>query len=313
VAGHFDRDVDPSALGLLPDRLRRGHVRVRRVEDPVRAHLLREGRAERVHFGGEDSAGPEGPSDCDREEADRSAYRHEDRAPSEVLEIVLGKKGVDRVSEGLLDGGKRRVEVRVVLPRVQLGEDSEFGEHAITVDPEDLHVLADVHLARTTLVAGPVHDVGLGRNVVADLKAPNALADLDHFPAEFMTGDHRDVANARLGPFVPDPDVNIRSADRGRAYAHEDFVVGRFRFGDGADLGAGAPLGLYERLHALPLRFAEGLGRLTVGEFWASTTHPCEPGSLYARVRDRASRRVGFRGETRVSDGPGPSRARALI
>ena len=58
---------------------------------------------------------------------------------------------------------------RVELPDIALGNDDVFGERAVGVDADDLHVLADVRLADAALQALAAGHVHLGGDEVAFL------------------------------------------------------------------------------------------------------------------------------------------------
>jgi len=112
------------------------------------------------------------------------------------------------------------------------GDDNVLGERSVAVDADDFHVLADVGFAGAalqTLAAGHMH---FGGHEIAFLDAGDFIAERDHLPAEFVSGDQRRM-NASLSPAVPFIDVEIGAADGCDFDLDEDFgasVAGNFDF-----------------------------------------------------------------------------------
>ena len=134
-----------------------------------------------------------------------------------------GQHGVYGVAEGIED---RRVLQRnggIELPDIRFGNDDVFGEGAVGVDADDLHVLADVRFAGAALQALAAGHVHLGGNEVAFLHAGDFVAERRHFSAEFVPGNERRM-NAVLRPAVPVVDVQVGAAD-GRDLHLDQHVV----------------------------------------------------------------------------------------
>ncbi len=74
--------------------------------------------------------------------------------------MIFGQDALNSISQRLLKRGNSGIKVRVVFPRVSLGQRNVFGEDTVPVYTKNLNVLADVHAICLALVAGGVHYVG---------------------------------------------------------------------------------------------------------------------------------------------------------
>ena len=115
------------------------------------------------------------------------------------------------------------------------GNDDVFGEGAVGVHADDLHVLADVGFAGAALQALAAGHVHLGGNEVAFLDAGDFIAERRHFSAEFVPGNQRGM-NAVLRPAVPFVNVQVGAADGRNLHLDQHIRPAKGRNFDLADL-----------------------------------------------------------------------------
>ena len=131
-----------------------------------------------------------------------------------------------------------------------LGNDDVFGERAVGVHPDDLHVLADVRLADAALQALAAGHVHLGGDEVAFLHAGDFVAHGFHRAAELVAGNQRRM-NAALRPLVPLVNVQIGAADGGHLDLDQNIGGSKFRYGNFANFGARRGLRLNDGKHGI--------------------------------------------------------------
>jgi hypothetical protein len=271
-AGHLEDDIQVLALVALDEPGR--HVRHVVDVDGIRdAHRVRE--AEPVHdpVRSQNAPGAEGPHDRDREQADRAAAEDPDRLPGENLRA----RGEDGIAERLLKGRDLRRElVTVVPPDDGLGHGHVLREGTVTVDAEDLRVLAHVRLPRPAVEAHAASDVALGGDVVARPDVAHVAADLDDRPGELVAERHRRRDPPRR-PLVPVEDVEVGAAQARRLDADEDVVVSDRGNGRLHELEARLPAELPHRPHRL-VRLLRHRSKVCPTERWR---HPRQHGSGY--------------------------------
>ena len=209
-AGHLEDDVEAEPLvaarGTRPPTSGVSSTFTVACAPIVSASASRNGvRSEAI-----DDRGARRPRDRDREQADRAAAEHRDRAAGEIL---LARRE-DGVAERLLQRRDLGRQLRaVVLPDHRLGHGDVTREGAVPVDAEDPRALAHVRLAGAALEAHAAGDVALGRDVVADLDVVDVFPDLDDGAGELVPERERRV-DPLLRPLVPLLDVQVGAADR---------------------------------------------------------------------------------------------------
>ena len=190
-------------------------------------------------FEGEDLGGSAGARHRDGEQADGAASGDGDALGGDLA----GQHGVHGVAQRVEDGRVLLRDRRIELPDVDLGNDDVFGEGAVGVDADDLHVLADVRLADAALQALAAGHVHLGGDEVAFLHAGDIVADGLDGAAELVAGNERRM-NAALRPLVPLINVQVGAADGGHLDLDQD--VGGTKCGMGTSRisvpGAGSGL-----------------------------------------------------------------------
>src|SRR5271157_989701 len=139
---------------------------------------------------------------------------------------------------------------RIELPDIRLGNDDIFGEGAVGVHADDLHMLADVRFAGAALQALAAGHVHLGGNEIAFLDARYFVTDRFDRAAELVPGNQRRM-NAALCPLVPLVNVQVGAA-YGRHLDLDQYVgQAKLRFGNFADLRARRGLRLYHGKHRI--------------------------------------------------------------
>src|SRR5208282_1083562 len=244
AARHFQHDINAGAARVVHhDAV---HVVLGGIEHEIRAHLLRDLAAMFVYLDGEDLRGSAGARHRDGEQPDGAAAGDGHALGRDLT----GKHSVDRVAQRVEDGGVFLRNRRIELPDVGLGDDDVFGESAVGVHADDLHVLADVRFADAALQALAARYVHLGGDEVARLDARNFVTDCFDRAAKLVAGNERRM-NAALRPLVPQVNVQVGAAD-GR-HLDLDQYVGRAksRFRDFADFRARCGLRLDNGNHRI--------------------------------------------------------------
>ena len=152
----------------------------------------------------------------------------------------------------------------IELPDVGLGNDDVFGEGAVGVDADDLHVLADVRLADAALQALAAGHVHFGGDEVAFLHAGDFVADGFDRAAELVAGNERRM-NAALRPLVPLVNVQVGAADGGHLDLDQHVGRAKLRFGNFADFRARCGLRLNDGKHGI--RHEDGSSRIRFPPF----------------------------------------------
>src|SRR5581483_1078418 len=245
-ARHLEDDVE--AVAVVPVEEPGGRVRrLVGVDDRARAHLLGEAEAERRPVGGDHDRRAGRARDPDREQPDRPAAEHGDRAAGEVL--LAGRE--DGVPERLLERRDLRRKLRPVVPPDHgFGDGDVACESALAVDAEDPGPLAHVRVPRAALEAHPAGDVALGGDVVADGDVADELAAVDDRPRELVAERQRRL-DPPLRPLVPAVDVQVGAADARGLDLDEHLVRRRSRHRDLVEPQALLGRDLAQREHGL--------------------------------------------------------------
>ncbi len=111
---------------------------------------------------------------CVAPQARATAMQNRPMGPHPVMATLLAAMSpASTVCTALPSGSRMRGVLardrRIELPDIGLGNDDVFGEGAVGVDADDLHVLADVRFAGAALQALAAGDVHLGGDEVAFL------------------------------------------------------------------------------------------------------------------------------------------------
>src|SRR5690606_15088019 len=134
-----------------------------------------------------------------------------------------GQGRVDRVAQGVHDGGHLVGDGPIELPDVGRGHHHIGGEAPVPVDATNLDVLANVGLAGPAVGAPAAGEVHLGGDGGAHGEAlgvdPGAQGG--QAPAELVAEDEGEL-EAGLGPGVPLVDVDVGAADGGGGHLDED-------------------------------------------------------------------------------------------
>jgi len=145
--------------------------------------------------------------------------------------VVLVNKGTagpaEIVAAAVLENARGDVigDIRVHLPDVLLGHRHELRKAPISIDAENVHLLADVHLPGAARLTDPATDVAFGADALADLRALHAAAHRDHLADELVAGrgTNSDTAGAPLVPLV---NVPVCAADAGVGDGDQDIARG---------------------------------------------------------------------------------------
>src|SRR5690348_6474127 len=252
IAAHFEEDVDAVAVGGGENW--RDGIGGAGIENLVGAHLLSEGAAMRVHFGGENRGGAASARDSDGHESDGAAAGDGDGLAGDFS----SEHGVDGVAERIENGGVMFRNGGIDFPDVARGDADKFGEAAVGIYADNFHVAAKMRLSGATGAAMAAVHMHLGADEIAGLERFDFGADFFDGPAEFVAEGHR-RANARGGPFVPMVDMKVGAADGGGADADENVRRAKRRDGNGFELSALFGARLAQSFH-LGVRL--GCGRL---------------------------------------------------
>ena len=232
-AGHLEHDADSHSFVLL-DEPRGDVVDLVDVHDRVGAERPRELHPERDVIRGEEPPRAERLRDRDREEADRPATEDGHGSSGEILR----RRREDGVPERLLQARDLGRELRAIVAPHDRGRDGDVvGEASVTIDAEDLRLLAHVRLPGSAVEADAARDVALRRDVVALLDVAHGTPDRDHRSAQLMP-EREWRRHALRRPLVPARDVQIGAADRGRLDPDENLVRPGCRYGDLVELEA---------------------------------------------------------------------------
>ncbi len=184
--------------------------------------------------------------DRDREQSDRAAAGDRHRLRRDVAR----QRGVHRIAQRVED---RRVFLRdfgVELPDVGFRDTNEFGEGAVGVYADDLHVLADVRLACSALQTLAAGDMHLGGYEITFFNAGDFVPDCRHVPAELMSWNEGRM-DPVLRPGVPVVNVQVGAANARDLYFDENIGGADLRDLDFAHLGSGFRLRLHDRQHGI--------------------------------------------------------------
>src|SRR5580700_5116797 len=249
---HFQNHVNAQAAGLLHHNS--AGIFLRGIEHVVGFHLAGDFAPVLVHLDGEYCSRAHGSRHGDSEKADGPASRDGDGFRGDLS----GEHGVNRIAQRIENRGVVNWDGGIELPDIRFRDDDVFGEGAICIDADDLHVLANVGFAGAALQAFAASHVHFGGNEIAFLNTGHFIAESGHLAAEFVAGNQRRM-DALLRPAVPVVDVQVGAAD-GRNL-HLDQHIAR---AEGwnlylADFRARSGLRLYDsehcRWHELPYEF----------------------------------------------------------
>ncbi len=130
---------------------------------------------------------------------------------------------MDRVAEGIEDGGDLFGNSGVVAPDVGHGQRDEFGKGAGAIHANAGSVCTEMAAAGEAVAAASAGDVTFAGDEVADFEVGDVGADGGDFADEFVADDHGH-RNGLLSPFVPLVDVDVGAADAGTADADKNIV-----------------------------------------------------------------------------------------
>src|SRR6266404_9792711 len=215
MSGHFEHDIHPESAGALGYDCT--NIFFRWVERVVLVHFRRQLAAMFVHLDREDGSRADNAGNRDGEQSDGSAACDRDCLGCNFA----GEHAVHCVAERIENGSVFLRNRGIEFPDIRFGDDHVLGKSAISIDADDLHVLADVSFAGAalqTLAAGYVH---LSGNEIAFFHAGDFIAEGYYFAAELVSGDERRM-NASLCPAVPLVNVKVSAADGGDFYLDQD-------------------------------------------------------------------------------------------
>src|SRR5271156_1102977 len=243
MARHLEHHVDAEAAGFLHHD--RADIFLRRIERIVGLHLARNLAPVLIHLDGKYAGRAHGARYRNCKESDRAATSNGYGFRGDLAR----KHGVHRIAQGIENRGVFLRDGRIELPDVRLRNDDIFGEGAVGIHADDLHVLADVSLASAALQAFAASHMHLGGDEIAFLDAGYFIAERGHFTAKFVPRNRRGM-NAALGPAIPVVNVQVSTADGGHLHFDEHIsasVGGNFYF---ANLRAGCGPRLDHRQHS---------------------------------------------------------------
>lgn len=130
---------------------------------------------------------------------------------------------MDCIPKVLLKRRNLRQHFRRVDPGINSGYCDLLGESPIAVNSNDLHVSADMSIARAAEIADVADDVTLGGNKVANLDGCDVSPYFHYIPAQLVTDDDRRFDPVSR-PRVPIVDVEIGSTNGCGAGLDEDIA-----------------------------------------------------------------------------------------
>src|SRR5215813_121767 len=183
MSGHLQHHINAQAAGLLHDNF--GDVMLRRIKNKIRLHLLRYLAAVLIHFNGKHRSSANRTGHRNREQTDRTASGDCDGPGCNFA----SQHRVHGIAQRIEDG---RVLLRyswIKFPNVRFWNAYILGKSTICIHADDLHELADMSLASSTLqtlAAGHMHFSG---DEIAFLNARYLFSVSDNLTAEFVAGN----------------------------------------------------------------------------------------------------------------------------
>jgi hypothetical protein len=243
VAGHLEAHVEPLRHAEL--LLHVGEFGGADIHGAGHAHRLRQVEAVRVDVrdDGVARAGvvrDGGGHDADRAGAGDQHVLAEDRE---------GERGVDRVAEGIEDGGNVERDGLVVAPDVGHRQRDVLRERAGAVHADPLRMRADMATSGEAVATAAADDVAFAADDVAREEVGHVGPDLDD-PADELMPDRHGDGDRLLRPIVPLVDVDVRAADPGPQHLDQDVVDADLRLVDVLQPQAGLAPALAECFHS---------------------------------------------------------------
>src|SRR5690242_11153709 len=161
-----------------------------------------------------------------------------------------GERRVDRIAEGIKDGGDLAVDAGVVTPDVGHRKRDVFGECSGTVDAHTFCMRTEMTPPSQTVPASATDHVPFSADDLAGMKINYVRADSDDFADKLVANCHRN-RDRGARPIVPVVDVDIGAANSRVRDADQNVVDADSGFGD-----------IFEPQSWRGLAFDQGLQRL---------------------------------------------------
>jgi hypothetical protein len=182
--------------------------------------------------------------DCGGHDSDGSGSSDEDV----LAEDREGERGVDGITEGIEDGSDFERDAGRVLPDVGHGQDDEFGEGPIAINPNAHGVGAEVAASGKAVAAAAADDVAFAGDDGSNCKVFDVGADSDDFADELVADGEAD-GDSRGSPGVPLVDMEVGAADAGVEDANLYVVDADFGLGNVFEPEAAFCAAFYKCLH----------------------------------------------------------------
>ncbi len=140
-----------------------------------------------------------------------------------------GECCVNRITEGIKDGGDIAIDTVMVMPDVGHGQCDIFGEGARTIDADTLSFGAEVSATGETVTAASADHVSFAADNVAGMEVRHVGPDFDDFADKFVSDDHGN-RNRALGPGIPFVNMHVRTADAGSVDFDQYVIEADFGF-----------------------------------------------------------------------------------
>ena len=166
-----------------------------------------------IDFDGEHGGCAHGPRHRDGEQSDGAAAGDGHGFGGDFTR----QHSMNRVAQRIKNGGVLLRNGGIEFPDVRFWNDYIFGEGAVCIDADNLHVLADVGFAGAALQALAACHMHFGGDKVAFFHTRYFIAECGYLAAKLMPWNQWRM-NAVLRPAVPVVDVQVGAADGGNLH-----------------------------------------------------------------------------------------------